>query len=34
VIDLRGMTPMEVIRRQRIDKVIEQLATAHQGAFI
>lgn len=32
--DLRGKTPMEVVREHRIDKVIEFLATAHAGSFI
>lgn len=34
VMDLRGKTPMEAIRQRRLDKVIEFLATAHEGAFI
>jgi uncharacterized protein (DUF2384 family) len=34
VMDLRGKAPMELIRRRRLDKVIELLATAHEGAFI
>jgi Protein of unknown function (DUF2384) len=34
LLDLRGKTPMDVIRQQRLDRVIEILATAHEGAFI
>lgn len=34
LLDLRGKTPMDAVRQQRIDKVIEFLATAQTGAFI
>jgi hypothetical protein len=34
LLDLRGKTPMDMIRQQRLDRVIEILATAHEGAFI
>jgi uncharacterized protein (DUF2384 family) len=34
LLDLRGRTPMEVIRRGELDRIIEFLATFHEGAFI
>jgi hypothetical protein len=34
VMDLRGKAPMELIRQRRLDKVIELLTTAHEGAFM
>lgn len=34
LLDLHGKAPMEVIRQGRLEKIIEFLATAHEGAFI
>lgn len=34
LLDLRGRTPAEVIRQGELERIIEFLATFHEGAFI
>lgn len=34
LLDLRGRTPMEAIRQGETERIIELLATFHEGAFI